>query len=76
MANSEAGAATDVLRELPRRQRETLTLAIDGHRPAQIARLLGIEPKAVRVNLHHAHAKVLARLGARQRARGLISAHA
>ena len=62
MANSGAGAATDILRELPRRQRETLTLAMDGYRPAEIARLLGIEPNAVRVNLHHARAKALARL--------------
>ena len=62
VTNSTARAAIDALRQLPRRQRETLTLTMRGYSPAEAARLLGIEANAVRVHLHHARRKVRARL--------------
>jgi RNA polymerase sigma factor (sigma-70 family) len=62
VANSEASHVASVLRELPPRQRETLALAMEGFQPSEIARVLGIDPNAARVSLHHARAKVQARL--------------
>jgi RNA polymerase sigma factor (sigma-70 family) len=41
----------DVLRALPKRQRQVLALRIDGWTPAEIADLIGIKPDLVRANL-------------------------
>ena len=62
VANLGTSAVASVLRELPLRQRETLALTMEGFQPSEIARVLGIEPNAVRVSLHHARTKVQARL--------------
>lgn len=56
------GWVAGLLAELPARQRQVLTLTAEGYKPTEIADLLGIEPNAVRVNLHHARAKLQARL--------------
>lgn len=61
-ANVNSANLADELGRLPRRQREVLALTVDGHSPAEIADILGIEANAVRVHLHHARAKVRARL--------------
>jgi RNA polymerase sigma factor (sigma-70 family) len=51
-----------LLAELPTRQRQVLILTAEGYKPAEIASLIGIEPTAVRVNLHYARMKLQARL--------------
>jgi RNA polymerase sigma factor (sigma-70 family) len=43
-----------MLRALPPRQRQVLALTIDGWAPAEIAEMLGIDPRAVRSNLRKA----------------------
>jgi RNA polymerase sigma factor (sigma-70 family) len=62
LANAGSNVVTGELARLPRRQREVLSLTVDGHSPIEIADILGIEANAVRVHLHHARAKVRARL--------------
>jgi RNA polymerase sigma-70 factor (ECF subfamily) len=64
LANFENSTVTGELARLPRRQREVLSLTVDGYSPAEIATRLGIEANAVRVHLHHARAKVRARMAA------------
>jgi RNA polymerase sigma factor (sigma-70 family) len=64
LVNFENSIVTDELAQLPRRQREVLGLTFDGYSPAEIADRLGIEANAVRVHLHHARAKVRARMAA------------
>jgi RNA polymerase sigma factor (sigma-70 family) len=62
VGNIENRTVIGELARLPRRQREVLSLTVDGYSPAEIAARLGIEANAVRVHLHHARAKVRARL--------------
>jgi RNA polymerase sigma factor (sigma-70 family) len=62
VADCEARLAVEMLRALPRRQRETITLAFEGYTTTEIASLLGTDRNAVRVNLHHARAKLITRL--------------
>lgn len=77
LVNSETRITIRVLLQLPRRQRETLALALDGYSAVEIARLLGITPNAVRVNLHHARAKVLGHLEGQAAAAGeVLDGHA
>jgi len=64
LAKFENSIVTGELARLPRRQREVLSLTVDGYSPAEIAARLGIEANAVRVHLHHARAKVRARMAA------------
>ena len=64
LANSSSDIVVGELARLPRRQREVLALTMDGHSPAEIADILGIEANAVRVHLHRARARVRARLAA------------
>jgi RNA polymerase sigma factor (sigma-70 family) len=64
VTNFDTHAVLTALRQLPRRQRETLALTIDGYSTIEVARGLGIEVNAVRVNLHHARGKVRAFLTA------------
>lgn len=64
VANFESSTVIGELARLPRRQREVLGLTVDGYSPAEIAARLGIEANAVRVHLHHARAKVRARMAA------------
>lgn len=61
-ANADCAILADELGRMPRRQKEVLALTVDGYSPAEIAGILGIEGNAVRVHLHHARAKVRARL--------------
>ena len=61
-ADCEAKLAVEMLRALPRRQRETITLAFEGYTTTEIASLLGTDRNTVRVNLHHARAKLISRL--------------
>jgi DNA-directed RNA polymerase specialized sigma24 family protein len=63
------GWVAGLLAELPARQRQVLTLTAEGYKPAEIAGLLGIDPNAVRVNLHHARVKLQARLAMADSAR-------
>lgn len=58
----ERQVVRDALSQLPRRQRQVLSLTVDGYSPADIAAELGIEANAVRVHLHHARAKVRAQM--------------
>jgi RNA polymerase sigma factor (sigma-70 family) len=58
----EARLAVEMLRALPHRQRETITLTFEGYTPTEIASLLGTDRNAVRVNLHHARAKLITRM--------------
>jgi RNA polymerase sigma factor (sigma-70 family) len=56
---ADASSAEEVthlraLADLPPRQQEVLRLSRRGYKPAQIARLLGLSPNTVRVNLYHA----------------------
>jgi RNA polymerase sigma factor (sigma-70 family) len=46
------------LAELPPRQQQVLRLIREGYKPAQIARVLGISPNTVRVNLFHARKRL------------------
>jgi RNA polymerase sigma factor (sigma-70 family) len=46
------------LEQLPPRQRQVMTLSLNGLPPREIAELLGIKPGAVRVNLHLARRKL------------------
>lgn len=63
--DSERDALMDAVRQLPRRQRDTLALSLEGYQPAEIASALGIEPNTARVNLHHARVKLAAILRTR-----------
>ena len=59
-ARAEVRVRRAVLR-LPRRQREVLTLRIDGELPfAEIALALGITENAAKVNFHHATRRLVA----------------
>jgi RNA polymerase sigma-70 factor (ECF subfamily) len=62
LTNFEGSTVIGELAQLPRRQREVLSLTVDGYSPAEIADRLGIEANAVRVHLHHARAKIRARV--------------
>ena len=64
LAKFENSTVAGELARLPRRQREVLSLTVDGYSPAEIAARLGIEANAVRVHLHHARAKIRARMAA------------
>ena len=55
-------AILEVLAGLPSRQREVMTLTLDGHQPAEIADMIGIEPQAVRASLLKARRAVRKRL--------------
>jgi RNA polymerase sigma-70 factor (ECF subfamily) len=50
------------LRELPPTQRKVMALVLDGHAPAQIADMLGVNPASVRSNLRHARQGLRRRL--------------
>ena len=77
LVNSETRITIRVLLQLPRRQRETLALALDGYSAAEIARLLGITPNAVRVNLHHAPRQGMGHLEGQAAAAGeVLNGHA
>lgn len=55
-----------VLRGLPARQRQVLALMLDGWKPAEIAKLIGIEGAAVRSNLFKARKAVAQHLARRE----------
>jgi RNA polymerase sigma-70 factor (ECF subfamily) len=57
---STAEESTDLreLADLPPRQQEVLRLSRRGYKPAQIARVLGLSPNTVRVNLFHARKRM------------------
>ncbi|WP_346779920.1 RNA polymerase sigma factor [Streptomyces sp. S3(2020)] len=55
-----------VLRSLPARQRQVLALMLDGWKPAEIAKLIGIEGAAVRSNLFKARKAVAQHLARRE----------
>lgn len=61
LANSSSAMVTDELAQMPRRQK-VIALTTDGHSPAEIAGILGIEANAVHVHLHRARAKIRIRL--------------
>lgn len=56
-------ALQGVLAALPPRQKEVLQLSRRGYKPAQIARLLGLSPNTVRVNLCHARKNMREAMG-------------
>jgi RNA polymerase sigma factor (sigma-70 family) len=51
-----------IIASLPEQQRRVVALRYDGYMPADIARILGTDPNNVRVNLHHARARLRASL--------------
>lgn len=51
-------AVLDALARLPPRQREVMVLSLEGHNPAEIADILGIDPQAVRASLLKARRKL------------------
>ena len=59
--DEETQYVLDVLRALPRAQREVMAWTVDGYEPAEIAELIGKNPATVRTNLRHAR-KALLRL--------------
>lgn len=48
----------DAIEQLPNRQRQVLSLTLDGLPPRKIAAVVGIKAECVRVNLHHAKKRV------------------
>jgi len=48
----------DAIEQLPNRQRQVLSLTMDGLPPRKIAEVVGIKAECVRVNLHHAKKRV------------------
>src|SRR5262249_50643878 len=56
-----------LLRSLPARQRQVMAWTFDGYTPTEIAEILGMEPAAVRQNLHRAPTRLAAHLDAARR---------
>lgn len=61
--NEDRALALELLRSLPRAQREAFAWSVDGYRPAEIAAFTGQTTATVRSNIRHARARMAARLG-------------